>query len=109
MFSLRKATPSQSQDLNRPTQQPAKDIYDALTREAAKRKSRPLEVWIAAERDAVWRAARDAALQLGSPVPTMDQVKNAECAALGHSDFGSKWARRVSEIITQSQPLNRKI
>ena len=83
----------------RPRKGPAQAIYDAFRVEAAKRSGRPFEVWIEAEKRAVWSAARDAAQQAGLQVPTMADVEAAELMAQGHIDYGSKWACGVVEAM----------
>src|SRR4051812_10372220 len=64
-------------DFSRPHHEPALTIYAAFQTEAAKRKGRTFEEWIASERLAVWTAARDYAQQHGLAVPTMADVWRA--------------------------------
>jgi hypothetical protein len=83
----------------RPTQQPAQCVYDAFQAEAAKRKGRSTEEWVAAERQAVWSAARDYAQQHGLPVPTLEQIERKEQLAVGHSDYAATWAYGVAKLL----------
>lgn len=90
-----------NQDVFRPRNQPAQAIYDAFQAEAAKRLGRPFEVWKAAELQAVWAAARDAAQQAGLPVLTLADVEQAEISACGHVDYGAQWAYAVVAMMRQ--------
>ncbi len=92
-------------DVFRPRHQPAQAIYDAFQTEAKKRFGRSVDEWTAAERLAVWNAARDAAQQLGRPVPTMAQVEAEERSAIGHIDYGAKWAFYVAKLITDASTV----
>jgi hypothetical protein len=87
------------QDVFRPHTDPARRIYDAFQAEAEKRATRQGDEWIAAERLAVWHAARDYAQQHGLRIPTIDEVACAENNAMGHCDYGAKWAYRVAEYM----------
>lgn len=90
-------------DVFRPRQSPAAEIYDAFQEEARHRASRSLDEWIEAELNAVWRTACEQARQLGMIEPTMEQVQQAQITAMGHIDFGSKWALGVAEVITRKR------
>lgn len=92
------------QDVFRPTQQPAQSIYDAFQAEATHRRHRGIDEWMLAERTAVWRAARDAAQQLGWRVLTMEEVRRVENQAAGHTDYGAKWAYGVVEAMRRPAP-----
>lgn len=94
-------------DVFRPRTGPAQAIYDAFRLEAQKRSGRAFEAWVAAERQAVWSAARDAAQQAGLPVPTMEEVERAEVMAQGHVDYGSKWAYGVVEAMHRAKREQR--
>lgn len=72
-------------------------ILSAHMQEAAKRSGRTFEEWRKAELQAVWTAARDYAQQHGLRVPLMTDVQQAEVLAVGHSDYGAKWALYVAE------------
>lgn len=58
----------------RPSHEPARTLFDTFQAEARHRGIRTVEEWMKAEREAVWRAARDWAQQHGRPVPTIDQI-----------------------------------
>jgi len=90
-------------DVFRPHSDPARVLYDAFQAEAEKRADRDVDAWIAFEREAVWRVARDYAQQHGLPVPTLAEVKKAEELALGHVDYGSKWAYGVAELLRKPE------
>lgn len=96
-----------TRDVFRPTQQPAQAIYDAFQAEAAHRRNRGIDEWLLAERTAVWRAARDAAQQLGWRVLTLEEVRRAEDQAAGHTDYGAKWAYAVVEAMRRPAPAVR--
>lgn len=83
----------------RPIRQPAQAIYDALVAEQALRRGRQLDEWQRAEREAVWRAARDYAQQHGIVVPTIETVHKREVLALGHTDYAAKWAYAVADLL----------
>lgn len=86
-------------DVFRPRHEPARTLYDAFQTEAEKRPGRSYEEWVAAEREAVWRAAKDYAQQNWLAVPTLDAVTAAERQAFGHTDFGAKWAYAVADVL----------
>lgn len=86
-------------DVFRPRHEPARTLYDAFQAEAKKRPGRSYEEWVSAERTAVWKAARDYAQQNGLPVPTLKAVADAEKQALGHTDFGTKWAYAAAGLL----------
>jgi hypothetical protein len=86
-------------DVFRPRTDPARLLYDAFQAEAEKRPGRPVEFSVLSERAAVWRAARDYAQQHGLRVPTLVEVEKAERLAMGHVDYGAKWAYGVAELL----------
>lgn len=81
----------------RPQPGPAQAIYDAFQAEAAKRKTRPGLSWIETERAAVHSAATQQAQQCGWPAPSLEDVTRFESCAMGHVDYGSKWALYLVE------------
>lgn len=91
-------------DIFRPTQEPARRIYDAFQDEATKRSGRSFEEWHGAEKNRVWAEARDYAQQHGKPIPTMEQIEAAERSASGHTDYGSTWAYGVVRLL-QNAPV----
>jgi len=86
-------------DIFRPTHEPARTLYDVFQAEALKRDKRSYDEWSMMERMAVWRAARDYAQQHGLRVITLAEVEKAEEYAIGHVDYGAKWAYRVAEAL----------
>jgi hypothetical protein len=86
----------------RPQFEPARAIYDAFQIEGRKRSGSGLNEWVCAERNAVWRSARDFAQQRGLSVPTIEQVEKEEVLAMGHVDYGSKWAVGVAELLVSA-------
>lgn len=76
----------------RPQSEPARRIYDAFQAEAARRPGRESSEWLVAERQAVWRAACDAASEMGLRAPTMALVEATERSASGSFDYGATWA-----------------
>lgn len=95
--------PIEATDPFRPRHEPARTIYDAFQAEAKRRKERTVEEWVRAERDAVWRAARDYAQQHELTIPTMAQVESAERYAMGSVDYGAKWAYQVERHMMGAQ------
>jgi hypothetical protein len=91
-------------DIFRPHTEPARSIYDAFQAEAAKRAGRSIEAWQSAERDAVLREAIFQAQKLSLTPPTQADVCNAELSAMGHIDYGAKWAYRVAETMQKAAP-----
>lgn len=89
-------------DSFRPKTEPAMSIYDALTAEAARRKGRAADVWLAAERNAVFLAAREQAEKLHLYAPKIKEIERAERLAMGHSDYAAKWAIGVADIMRSS-------
>lgn len=86
---------AENRDHFRPRQEPALAIYDAFQLEAAKRKESRVEVWIEAELQAVFEAAKLAAGRHGLRAPSIEDIKNAEIYARGSIDYGAKWAYQV--------------
>jgi len=91
------------QDIFRPSREPARAIYDAFQAEAEKRNGRDFKVWTEAEENAVWNAARDAAQKLALEAPTIEDVQSAQISAMGHVDYGAKWAYG---IVHKMKPIN---
>lgn len=90
-------------DVFRPSREPARTIYDAFQAEAKKRKGRSVNEWIEAERQAVWRAARDYAQQRGLRILSLEEVTMAENYAMGHVDYGAKWAYQVERAMNKQE------
>jgi transcription initiation factor TFIIIB Brf1 subunit/transcription initiation factor TFIIB len=86
-------------DFFRPRSGIAQVIYDAFQAEAFGRNGREIEEWQEAERQAVWRVARDCAEKNNLHVPTLEEIKEAEHYALGSVDYGAKWAYKIVEIM----------
>jgi hypothetical protein len=87
----------------RPRSEPALTLYEAFQTEAKNRKGRTFSEWSAAESMAVWQAARDYAQAHGLTVPTLAQIKSAECYAMGSVDYGAKWAFQVARTMREKQ------
>lgn len=75
----------------------------ALAAEASQRRGRTFDEWSRAEAQALWTAARDFAQQHGLQVPLLADVVRVERQACGHSDYGSKWALYVTELMLNSE------
>ena len=93
-----------SDDIFRPRTDPARLLYDAFHLEAKKRDGRFEEQWQLAEREAIWRAARDYAQQHGLSVLEMADIERAERYAMGHIDYGAKWAYGIRDIMEPANP-----
>lgn len=86
-------------DIFRPKSNQAQAIYDAFQKEASLRAYRKPDEWKSYERYAVLNAARAVAGIEKIASPTIDDVVDAENYAVGHIDFGAKWAYRLLEIM----------
>lgn len=89
-------------DVFRPRIEPHRSIYDAFQAEAAKRRERPVEVWIKAEMDVVYQAALKASQDPASRLraPTMEMVRVAEIYARASVDYGLQW---VCQLVRSMQ------
>lgn len=81
-------------------------LKSALVAEASHRKGRSFKEWSVAEAKAVWTAGRDFAQQHGLLVPLLEDVVRVERQASGHSDYSSKWALYVIELMLASEPAD---
>ncbi|HSY26734.1 MAG TPA: hypothetical protein VK832_04480 [Burkholderiaceae bacterium] len=86
-------------DIFEPRQEPAKSIYLAFRSEAAMRKGRQVDVWVKAERDAVYRECVRQAQILALRPPTLEEVDAAERYARGSVDYGAKWAYQLVDVM----------
>ena len=86
-------------DIFQPRHEPARSIYEAFQVAARMRKGHTIAEWAATERDAVFHEAVSQAKKYGLRIPTMDDVVSAERSAMGHVDYGAKWAYRVTEAM----------
>jgi len=87
-------------DIFRPHSRPARDIYDAFVAESKMRNTRSADEWQQKERSAVFRASFDLAKKIGGTAPTMCDIMRCEIMAVGHSDYGKKWAYCIADVIT---------
>lgn len=101
---MKRAAEVPSYNRFRPRQEPAAALYDAFLAEAAKRGERMPEQWIEAESQAVHAAAVQAAAAHGLRAPTQEDVARANTLALGHIDYGAKWAYALVEIMRGNRP-----
>lgn len=88
-------------DVFRPHREPARTVYDAFQNEAKKRPLQTSDGWIEAERQVVYQTMCSEAPKFGLPIPTMEEVRQAETYATGHIDYGSKWVYRLLEIMSR--------
>ncbi len=95
--NCREVPPTMITDIFRPRTEPARTLYDAFQAESRHRNGRRPEVWIVAERLAVWRAAWDYSQQHSLRFPTLAEVEAGERYAYGSVDYGAKWAYQVAE------------
>lgn len=84
-----------------PRQDPARSIYLALLAEADHSRSRSVEEWTRAEREAVHHESVRQAGLLGLRAPTMEEIEAAERSACGHVDYAAKWAYGVAAVMTK--------
>lgn len=94
-------------DIFEPRHEPAKSIYSAFQAEAAKRKGHPVEEWVKAEREAVFRECAHQAQTRGLHAPSMDEVTAAERYAMGSADYGAKWAYQLVKVMTADPCLGK--
>ena len=83
----------------RPRSEPAGRIYDAFQEEAGHRGARVVEAWQRAAREAVHVAACSLASRYGLRAPGIEEVAAAERYAMGHIDYGAKWAITLVEAM----------
>lgn len=86
-------------DIFEPTHEPAKSIYLAFQNEAAKRKGRSTDEWIAGELDAVFRECTHQALKHNLRQISLEEVAAAERYARGSIDYGAKWAYQAVDAM----------
>jgi hypothetical protein len=79
----------------RPSRQPAQRLFDAFQDEAKNRTGN----WEHKERLRMFREARDYAHENGLKVPTMDQIRQCESMAIGHTDYAARWAYGISDLL----------
>lgn len=88
----------------RPYTEPARRLYDTFHKEAAFRKDRTHEQWMAAEQAAVLQEAltylKETDPEEKIPRPTSEDVRKAELTAAGHSGYSLKFACAVARLIT---------
>lgn len=88
----------------RPKNDPARAIYDCFQVEAAKRGDKLEYEWRGNERVVVFVAATTWCHKHPDKVarfPTMEMVKRAEEYAMGHADYGAKWAYHLADQMTE--------
>lgn len=86
-------------DIYEPRSEPARSIYRAIQAEAQDRVHYLQETWLHREADAAFVAARDYAIRRGGYIPSMADVLKAEQSARGHTDYASKWARTLANMV----------
>ena len=57
--------------------------------------------WVEYERNVMLFAVNNARLERGKPVVDIDDVLRVENTAVGHSDYGYKFALRCAELVVQ--------
>lgn len=83
-----------------------KILKTALAAEAVRRKGRTVEQWTEAEASAMWNAAQGFAQQHGLRAPLLEDVVRVERLARGHSDYSSKWALYVAELMMAGETVS---
>jgi hypothetical protein len=74
------------------------DLEELLAREAEKRRTKSAAQWIADERQAMCDAVNSIRLLRGKPLVTLADVERVERQAVGHSDYGHKFALYCAEL-----------
>ncbi len=95
--------PPELPDVFRPKSQPAQMIYDAFQSEAEHRSTRTVEEWQDKERLVVWNIAQDYAKSHGLRTPLMCEIETAENSAMGHIDYGKKWAYSIADLMISNR------
>ena len=88
----------------RPRSHPANIFYDALGVEMDKRPGRVYPAWKEMEIQAMHRAASDYAISRSLSPVTFEQIAKAERMAMGHVDYGAKWAIHVAFFLQDNNP-----
>lgn len=83
----------------KPRREPALTLYQAFQAEAANRGDREFHDWNQAEIQAVHSAAVEAYPAHGLPVPTLEEVADAERYAQGSCDYGATWVYMVERMM----------
>lgn len=91
----------------KPRREPALTLYQAFQAEAANRGGREFHDWNQAEIHAVHSAAVDAYPAHGLPVPTVEQVAEAERYAQGSCDYGATWIYMVERMMRREPAKSR--
>ena len=80
-----------------------KPVFEAirakLVAECRFRKKRELIEWIRAERECVMREVNYQRALLAYEPVSLARVEHAECLALGHSDYISKYAHAAADLV----------
>lgn len=74
-----------------------RDFEELLQREASKRRSR--RDWILAERLALFEAVNARRALVGKPSVPITEIERVERQAVGHSDYGHKFALYCAELV----------
>ena len=91
-----------SESMFRPAAEPARSIFDRWYAESRLREDRSVEEWVQRERMVVEAAAKDAAARMGVLAPSREAIERAEVSAMGHVDYGAKWAIRVADLLLRA-------
>lgn len=75
------------------------ELHELLCSEADKRDQR--EDWVMAERGALCDAVNRHRTRLGKSPVTMDDVERVEQQAVGHTDYGTKFALYCTELVEE--------
>jgi hypothetical protein len=76
-----------------------RDLEELLHREASKRSTRLLGDWILAERLAMFEAVNARRALGGKPPVSITEIERVEQQAVGHSDYGHKFALYCAELV----------
>lgn len=74
-------------------------FHELLCEEADQRDSRSLEEWQRLERETMWNFVNEQRAERGKPPLPLEEVQWAEQKALGHSDYGTKFALYCVELV----------
>lgn len=84
-------------------------VRDTLAVEATRRKTRTVDEWITAEREAVAKTANATAAAYGyPPAMTAARVEHLEVTCVGHFDYAAKLALLVAEDLVLEDATPRR-
>lgn len=78
------------------------ELHQLLCDEAEKRDDRGFDAWVLAEREAMCDAVNKYRARLGKNPITIEDVARVEQMAVGHTDYGTKYALYCTELVEET-------